>query len=533
MKYTVFLFLLSLCCLFISCTDNIDLILSLNNAEAVMQERPDSALKILQTIETANIPYGELLARFALLFTQALDKNYLPIPNDSLIHIAVDYYSKEKDFRKLGWAYLYLGNAYTQIDSVNLAFTTYKKAQELLEKNPNDELWSLVSNEMGALFKEQRHYPQALELFRASLYASRRSGNLKNESYALGRIGDLFYVSKISLDSAEVYYTHARELAILRKDTAFCHLIDIDMCVLLRMKKQYREAMESLTNVIREMRGHHTRPLDYYPLLSALHLDLQQIDSARHYMQIMIRDTLATAKQRAAALTILKTVEEKAGNTEVALLYATQYKALSDSIQRVYIEHDIRVAEGQYLQHKLINEKTKQKAKDVIIEYCIVIVSVSCIIGVVLWLKRRILRQERHHAKTIALQQEVTRDLVQSSLLKGWNYTLLLGKYQSKNIDLTLEEDCSKVITTANTAFPGLLEWLKRFQLNNADTTLTFLLLSNFSPKELCAFYRIPDARTMYTRCSRLYKELGIKTTPRDPLSFRRGLINVYVHDQL
>ena len=191
MKHAIPLYLFLLCCLFVSCINNGVVISSLDNAEAVMFERPDSALKILRTIDIGDIPYGALQARFALLYTQALDKNYLPIPNDSLIHIAVDYYSQKKEYGKLGWAYLYQGNMFTQIDSVDLAVIAYKKAQELLDKYPNDELLSLVTSEMGSLYQGQRHYPQALELFRASLAACRRSSNLKNENYMLGRMGEL------------------------------------------------------------------------------------------------------------------------------------------------------------------------------------------------------------------------------------------------------------------------------------------------------------------------------------------------------
>ena len=59
-------------------------------AEAVMNEHPDSALNLLKGIEQPELQTREHHARYALLYSQALDKNYIDLTNDSLINIAVD-----------------------------------------------------------------------------------------------------------------------------------------------------------------------------------------------------------------------------------------------------------------------------------------------------------------------------------------------------------------------------------------------------------------------------------------------------------
>ncbi|MCL2739307.1 MAG: hypothetical protein FWE30_07660, partial [Bacteroidales bacterium] len=106
--------MLLLCCSTVSCINDKTISATLDRAEALMQGRPDSALYVLRSLHGQQIPRGALQARYALLYTQARDKNYLPISGDSLINIAVRYYSQKKDKQKLGWAYLYLGTAYTQ-----------------------------------------------------------------------------------------------------------------------------------------------------------------------------------------------------------------------------------------------------------------------------------------------------------------------------------------------------------------------------------------------------------------------------------
>ena len=62
----------------------------LDEAEALLQNKPDSALTILQQF----IPGSQQAeqARYALLYSAALDKNHIKITNDSLIRKAWNYY---------------------------------------------------------------------------------------------------------------------------------------------------------------------------------------------------------------------------------------------------------------------------------------------------------------------------------------------------------------------------------------------------------------------------------------------------------
>lgn len=73
----------------------------LDRAEAIIEERPDSALTLLQQIDGAALR-GESQARHALLLSQAYDKNYIDLTSDSLINIALDYYAESGDnYRKM------------------------------------------------------------------------------------------------------------------------------------------------------------------------------------------------------------------------------------------------------------------------------------------------------------------------------------------------------------------------------------------------------------------------------------------------
>ena len=68
----------------VSCTDH-KVIRQLNDVEAYLNEHPDSALTVLDSISTAGIQGRETNAKFALLYSIALNKSYIDIDNDSIL----------------------------------------------------------------------------------------------------------------------------------------------------------------------------------------------------------------------------------------------------------------------------------------------------------------------------------------------------------------------------------------------------------------------------------------------------------------
>lgn len=61
-------------------------------AENLMEARPDSALSILSSIDSTRLSGDEAKARYALLMSMALDKNYIDTTNFSVLQPAIDYY---------------------------------------------------------------------------------------------------------------------------------------------------------------------------------------------------------------------------------------------------------------------------------------------------------------------------------------------------------------------------------------------------------------------------------------------------------
>jgi hypothetical protein len=65
---------------------------TMNDVENLMNSRPDSAKTILSSIEKVNLGDDEEKARYALLMSMALDKNYIDTTSFDVLQPAIDYY---------------------------------------------------------------------------------------------------------------------------------------------------------------------------------------------------------------------------------------------------------------------------------------------------------------------------------------------------------------------------------------------------------------------------------------------------------
>ena len=70
---------------------------SLDNAECLMEVSSAEALDTLESIDREALTTRKLRASHALLYSMALDKNYIDLKNDSIIAPAVEYYSRHGD----------------------------------------------------------------------------------------------------------------------------------------------------------------------------------------------------------------------------------------------------------------------------------------------------------------------------------------------------------------------------------------------------------------------------------------------------
>lgn len=114
-----------------------------------MQLRPDSALNILKSISPEKLSTRADNAYYALLLTQAQDKNFVVQKEDSLIRIAVHYYDSIGDTKMQAKAHYYWGCVYRDMNQQAEAIREFLIAAPLTEKSKEKRQLGLIYNNIG------------------------------------------------------------------------------------------------------------------------------------------------------------------------------------------------------------------------------------------------------------------------------------------------------------------------------------------------------------------------------------------------
>ncbi len=102
----------------------------LDRADALMEEHPDSSLRILEAIRSDSLS-GEELARHSLLISMAIDKNYIDTTVFDILQPAIDFYKKHGTPDERLQTLYYLGRIYQNRGESEKANKVFLNALEL------------------------------------------------------------------------------------------------------------------------------------------------------------------------------------------------------------------------------------------------------------------------------------------------------------------------------------------------------------------------------------------------------------------
>lgn len=336
---------------------------AIQQAESIMNTRPDSALKMLQELEDSISIYPEETQMYWHLLTiQAKDKQYIVHTSDSLINSIVEFYERYGDKEKLMMAYYYQGSVYRDMNDAPRALKCFQKAIEI--NIPYNDLPIKAYNQMGNLFMYQGLHDEAIKVNRNAIKLYIQQGKENKTSYAWRDIARM-YKAKGQQDSASFYYKHACQIALADKDSArfygmlgeiggyYCQLGKNDSAKLI-LKYAERQPL------IRNKRHIHA-------MLGNVYKVENNLDSACYYYWKTIeygdiRNTYYSYKN-------LYDAEVQRGNYRQAAIYIDKALTLKDSIDQITQTEAIAKINSLYnYQHteaenaRLQLEQEKQKA---------------------------------------------------------------------------------------------------------------------------------------------------------------------------
>ena len=176
-----------------------------DRVEKYMETYPDSALLLLNQISQPEKLQGRECADYALLLTQARDKNYLDsLQSDSLIKLAVDYYQDSDDKVRGGKALFYYGKVTALQGDYEKAMQAYLDAQERLEGAKKYKLQAWIQEYVGRINDDQERYDMALDNYQKSIFYNKKADNTLGIIYAYRNIAWIYAVRQ-NMDSVNRY----------------------------------------------------------------------------------------------------------------------------------------------------------------------------------------------------------------------------------------------------------------------------------------------------------------------------------------
>ena len=519
----------------------------LDEAEALLQNKPDSALTILQQF----IPGSQQAkqARYALLYSAALDKNHIKITNDSLIRKAWDYYEHHpKNLRNQCKTLYYWGRIKLRADDKTGALRIFLEIEKKLKDTNEPYYKGLLYNQIGEVYYAQMNYNRAYHYFRESRNNFRQSENLREETEATLDMAASAYHSK-DIEKAMRLYSAALDLADEQKndELAESSLTNLASLYVISGKKQIpRDLLQRIELSARKdtLYGYHT--------LVDVQLLKNRVDSARYYLKLAEAHTIDIRDMADLYYTAYR-IEAQSKNFEKATDNIHRYIYLTDSLTRSNMQFSAGMVEREYFQEQSAFAEYRIKNRTILeISAIIIVILLSGVAWYIIRQRMRLQREctdhylllaEEANSEYKALTERMEGQRNMESHLKGlvtsrFDIIDKLGKtYYERENTLSQQAAMFQEVKQIITDFSENNEMLQELELNvntchdnamqklrndfptmkEADIRLLCYIFVGFSPQVISLFMKDTVAN-VYARKSRLKSRIKSAETANKDL---------------
>ena len=357
MKRTIY-YLLFLC-LLTGCYP--DMKPQLEEAEALLTENPDSAYRLLQSIERPERRQEAEYATWCLLMTQATDKSFREHTSDSLIRVAVRYFSKQHDPERLATALYTQGRVEKELGKNEEAAQLFVKALDVAKGGEDYELQFLASSHLGTLYAYSHLDSLAFSAYEQALHFAELAQDSSSISYSHAYLGRVYglqnnwheaihaYQKAIAIAS-QVQSIPALRLGLSELATAYCRI----------------QAYQNAFDCLQRLQDLADKSLTTNQAITYLNIgDLYRLmgcyDLAIPYLEKALNTKNMYTKRSTYQSFYYLYIKQQ--NYKKAIEYNNLYWVCNDSIQKIGKQKEIIAVEKKYNNEKLMNEKQQLELK--------------------------------------------------------------------------------------------------------------------------------------------------------------------------
>lgn len=342
----------------ISCHKDSDVLSgTFSKVEEYMDICPDTALYILNSIPNPENLHGRAGADYALLMTQAMDKNYMKFSSDSLIALALDYYTLDKgELAMRAKAQFYYGRVLLESDKTEEALKHFLSAKEYFESVRNYKILALIAEETGKISRKQKKHAEALADFQKAFTIHNQlkdSTGIVRTSLNIARA----FLFENQWDSSYCYYNYALELTELKKYPFEISILH-ELGILYRSIGDLDTAEPYFLSAYQKETDEEKKYMECLSL-GYLYMQMGRVQDARKYLKLSMNSTHPYT--RIDAYTYLYFLEKDIDNFEEAIIYHEKADSITNAMEAVNSGELITQLQKQYEKEKLRNDNLRMK----------------------------------------------------------------------------------------------------------------------------------------------------------------------------
>ncbi|MFT3751495.1 MAG: hypothetical protein QM800_00950 [Paludibacter sp.] len=315
----------------------------MKQAEQIMETSPDSALHILQHMQSVQTMSDANRALYGLLYFEALDKNNKPLQPDSLISFSLNYYQNHGKKNYLAKCYYFKAKVYKSAQSFDNATNLYLKALDLIpDKKENCFLLGKIYSDIGEICILQKDYNEALKKFQQSIEYFDKAGDSFEKNYRIISLGKIYRFKKAFKKAEEC----CKKVLSQTSDSLLHGFAYQEIGINYYWIKQNDSAQYYLRKSLQfPYRGTNYAVRCFY--LADLLYNTAQYDSAFSYAQLALKYPSTFFNQR-DCYRILSNTEYHRGDFDKMGFYISKYQDCTDSVRKIEIQTKTTVLEDMY-----------------------------------------------------------------------------------------------------------------------------------------------------------------------------------------
>ena len=340
----------------------------LEDVDSYIEARPDSALAVLEGIDVEDLGSREEKAKYALLMSMALDKNYIDRTDFEVLQPAIDYYEDHGTATDKLRTFYYQGRIYQNGGDDEMAMECFVRAVEEGDGAEDCMTMARCLFSQGTLYQALYNWERVIETNIAASAFFQFGGNINSQLRSLSR--------------ALIGYSQTKDLEAAGKCFNVCEDL-LDQASLSNKSFYYAAKLsyyfehydsKQLEDVLNE----------YLNCVPAAHWDWQSIAYAYTILGEFENASDALSNYRgdknARYYAITSAIHKDRREFQKAIEAYEKYIHLSDSLDLVIFEQDTKFVEERHnLEVQAYKEREAKNNRTIIILICIIALLVALI----------------------------------------------------------------------------------------------------------------------------------------------------------